>query len=27
LATVGVALGWVEVAFAFGFLSWAIFHG
>jgi len=27
LATVGVVLGWVEVAFAVGFLTWAIFHG
>ena len=27
LATVGVVLGWVEVAFAVGFLTRAIFHG
>jgi len=26
-ATVGIVLGWVEVAFAVAFVLWAIFHG
>ena len=27
LATAGIVLGWVEVAFAVAFVSWSVFHG
>ncbi len=27
LATVGIVLGWVEVALAVAFISWSILHG